>query len=165
MLGLWDPFADLARFDRRLRGDRSSTPAFKPAVDIYEGKDAIVVKAELPGVKVEDVAIQVENHVLTLSGERKLEKVEESPGTSGARSPDRFATRGSESHSSDGWHRVESTYGAFSRSFQLPETVDAEAIDASMTDGVLTLKLPKRTQAQPRRIQVKAGAKAAEAQH
>src|SRR5262249_45354707 len=134
------PFAEFARFDRKLRSDDRPSPAFKPAVDIYEGKDAIVVKAELPGVKVEDVSIHVENDVLTLSGERKLEKVQ--------------------SNDQEGWHRVESTYGAFTRSFQLPKNVDAGAIDASMNDGVLTLKLPKRAEAQPRRIQVRVGAKA-----
>jgi HSP20 family protein len=143
MLGLWDPFAEFARFDRKLRSDDRPAPAFKPAVDIYEGKDAIVVKAELPGVKVEDVGIQVENDILTLSGERKLDKVEDK----------------------DGWHRVESTYGSFTRSFQLPKNVDTGAIEASMTDGVLTLKLPKRAEAQPRRIQVKVGSKPAEAAH
>ena len=143
MLGLWDPFAEFSRLDRKLR-EAGSTPApsaFKPAVDIYETKDAIVVKAELPGVKVDDVDIHVENHVLTLTGERKMEKVDDK----------------------DGWHRVESTYGSFTRSFQLPNTVDTESIDASMSDGVLTLKLPKRSEAQPRRIQVKSGAKEAAA--
>ena len=138
MLGRFDPFAELSRLQddlaRSLQGERRAA-SFQPAVDIYEGKDAILVKAELPGVKPEDVNIHVENHVLTLTGERKFDKVEDGKG----------------------WRRVESTYGSFTRSFQLPNTVNTEAIDASMENGVLTLKLPKRAEAQPRRIQVKTG--------
>lgn len=141
MLGRFDPFEELSRlqddWSRALGRRERGRVAFQPAVDIYESKDAIFVKADLPGVKAEDVTLHVENHVLTLTGERKMEKVE----------------------SDEGWHRVESTYGAFTRSFQLPNGVDVEAIDASMNDGILTLKLPKRAEAQPRRIQVKTAGK------
>jgi HSP20 family protein len=137
----FDPFAELSRlqdeFFARPTRREVRPPSFRPAVDIHESKDAIVVKAELPGVKVEDVSIHVENHVLTLTGERKLEQTKDD----------------------DGWHRVESSYGSFTRSFQLPNTVNTEAIDATMNDGVLTLKLPKRAEVQPRRIAVKSGGK------
>lgn len=140
MIGRFDPFAELSRLQdelsqvaRATRRDRREA-AFQPVVDIYEGKDAIFVKAELPGVKPEDVHIHVENNLLTLGGERKLENVEDG----------------------EGYHRVESTYGSFTRSFQLPSTVDAESIDANLDAGVLTLKLPKRAEAQPRKIAVKA---------
>ena len=140
MLGRFDPFAELSRLQdelsqvaRATRRDRREA-AFQPVVDIYEGKDAIFVKAELPGVKPDDVHIHVENNLLTLSGERRLENVDDG----------------------EGYHRVESTYGAFTRSFQLPNTVNPESIDANLDAGVLTLRLPKRAEAQPRKIAVKA---------
>jgi HSP20 family protein len=139
MLGNWDPFAEMSRLQDEFarvaagRGRRREL-AFQPAVDIYEEKDAMYVKAELPGVSPEDVNISVENHLLTISGERKFE-----------RNTDR-----------DGYHRVECAYGSFARSFALPNTVNVEAIEANLEHGILTLRLPKRAEAQPRRIQVKA---------
>lgn len=151
MLGRWDPFVELSRLqdelsrgvgrrvDPRLeregpRGDRSGY-ALQPAVDIHEAKDAITVRVELPGVRPEDVQLNVENQLLTISGERRLEK----------------------ENDVDGYRRVESVYGSFSRSFALPSTVSTEAIDASMEHGVLTLRIPKRTEAQARRIPVRMG--------
>ena len=143
MLGRWDPFAELSRLQDEMarvtsnarRGNEAGGYAFAPPVDIYEGKDAILVRAELPGVKAEDVHINVENNVLTLSGERRFEK----------------------ENDNDGWHRVESVYGSFSRSFALPNTVSSEGIEANMDAGILTLRVPKRAEAQPRRIQVNVG--------
>ena len=137
MLERWNPFAEIQRmqdeaFSRHQGSDRRQL-AFAPLVDIFEDKDAIFVKAELPGVKAEDVHIHSENNVLTLSGTRKLEKED----------------------NRDGYHRIERTYGSFSRSFSLPATVDASAIEATLEEGVLTLKLPKRADAQPRKIDVK----------
>jgi HSP20 family protein len=107
--------------------------AFQPLVDIFEDKDAIFVKAELPGVRADDIHINSENNVLTLSGTRKLEQEE----------------------NRDGYHRIERTYGTFARSFTLPNMVDTGHIEASLADGILTLKLPKRAEAQPRKIDVK----------
>ena len=145
MIGRFDPFAELSRLQDEMsrvahatRNDRREFQ-FQPVVDIFEGKDAIVVKAELPGVKPEDVNIHVEKNLLVISGERKLEHEE----------------------NRDGYHRIESTYGAFSRSFSLPNHVDTSSIDANLDAGVLTLRMPKRAEAQPRKIEVKSGGKPA----
>lgn len=133
MLTRWDPFAELSRLQNdlnRMRGE--SRLGFAPAVDILEEEDAIVLSAELPGMKAEDVHVHVENNVLTLSGERKLEH-EEKQGD---------------------YHRIERSYGSFSRAFALPKNVDAEHIDAKLEAGVLRLKLPKRAAAERRRIEI-----------
>jgi HSP20 family protein len=133
----WDPFNEMQRLtDQVLRGwngDRASRGTFAPAVDIYEDDQAIYLKAELPGVKPEDVDVRVENNVLTLSGERKLEREEDR----------------------DGYHRIESVYGVFTRSFVLPETAKADEVDAEMHDGVLTIRIAKKPEVQPKRVQVK----------
>jgi HSP20 family protein len=141
MIGRFDPFAELSRLQDEMsrvahatREDRREFQ-FQPVVDIFEAKDAIVVKAELPGVKADDVNIHVEKNLLTISGERRLENEE----------------------NRDGYHRIESTYGTFSRSFSLPNHVNSEAIDANLENGILTLRMPKRAEAQPRKIQVKGG--------
>jgi HSP20 family protein len=105
-----------------------------PAVDVVEDKATFVVRAELPGMKVEDVAIVVENGVLTLRGERKLEKQEDK----------------------DARCRIERSYGTFVRSFSLPDTVDAEKIQASLSDGILTVCLSKKPTSRPRKIEIKA---------
>lgn len=136
MLSRWDPFSEISRLQgdlNRLWGE--SRAGFQPAVDIFEEEGAIVMKAEVPGMKAEDLHVNVENGVLTLSGERKLENEEQR----------------------EGYHRIERSYGSFTRSFVLPKTVDGESIDASLDGGLLTLRLPKREAAQPRRIEVKNG--------
>ncbi len=136
MLTLWDPLADFARFNRgffpSVRED--SKPEFRPSVDVYEDEKAIHVKAELAGVNAEDIKIELENNVLTLHGERKLDKRKDE----GA------------------YQRVERRYGEFCRSFALPDTVDAEGIDANYKDGILTVTLPKRPESQRREIKVTA---------
>lgn len=138
MLTNWDPFSEIQRLqeemNRRLNGGTGQ--AFRPAVDIYEDKESIVLTAELPGLKAEDVNIDVHEGVLTLRGERKLEREEKR----------------------DGYHRIERSYGKFSRSFSLPEGVDDEQCQADMRDGILRLRLPKKPQPQPKRIQVKSEA-------
>jgi HSP20 family protein len=104
-------------------------------VDIYEQDGNIVMKAELPGVDPKAVDIRLENNTLTLRGERKLDhEVKE-----------------------DNYHRVERSYGAFSRSFTLPTVVDQTSIKAEYKDGVLKLTLPKRDEAKPRQIQINVG--------
>lgn len=136
MLSRWDPFSEISRLQgdlNRLWGE--SRASLNPAVDIFEEDGTIVMKAEVPGLKAEDIHVNVENGVLTLSGERKLENEDER----------------------EGYHRIERSYGSFARSFALPKTVDGEAIDASLDAGVLTLRLPKREAAQPKRIEVKNG--------
>ncbi len=132
MLTRFDPFAELNRFQREM--SRSFEPSsWTPAVDIFEDKESIQVRAELPGVKTEDVKVDVENNVLTLRGERKLEHEDKK----------------------DSYHRIERWYGAFTRQFMLPRTVDPEHIDAQLKDGVLTVRLPKRAEVKPRQISVK----------
>ncbi|MCS6874533.1 MAG: Hsp20/alpha crystallin family protein [Pyrinomonadaceae bacterium] len=114
--------------------DELMSGAWTPNVDIYENKDQVVLEAELPGMKPEDVNISIENNVLTIQGERKFEKKEES----------------------DNYHRIERRYGSFTRSFTLPPTVDTERINAEFDNGVLRLTMAKREEAKPRRIEIKA---------
>ena len=143
----WNPLAEfediLDRYNRQLTGRNSTDPAngtreimqktdWAPMVDINENKDAFVIKAELPGIKKEDVKVSVQDGVLTLQGERNYENTEDD----------------------DKRHRVERFYGHFSRSFTLPEHVDDENIQASYQDGVLELTLPKQEKAKPRAIEV-----------
>lgn len=124
---LFEPFA--ARYtaaDEDLVGGN-----WAPPVDVAETQEKILVRAEVPGMKQEDIQIEFENGLLTLRGERKLEKTE---GMT--------------------WHRVERTYGNFSRSFTLPRTIDAEKISASYRDGVLEIEVPKREEAKPKQIRI-----------
>lgn len=111
-----------------------SSGAWNPQVDIFENKDQIVLEAELPGMKPGDVNISIENNVLTIHGERKFEKKDEK----------------------DNFHRVERSYGSFTRSFTLPPTVSSENANAEFENGVLRLTLAKREEAKPRRIEIKA---------
>ncbi|MGB8224235.1 MAG: Hsp20/alpha crystallin family protein [Polyangiales bacterium] len=135
MLVRWDPFEEMNRLhDHFFSGRGLARPAFQVAVDIREEGDAFLVDAEVPGLAADDVHIDVEKNVLTIRGERKTEK-EETEGT---------------------YRRVERQYGSFSRSFTLPETVDADHISADLKDGVLALRLPKKEAPSPRSISVKA---------
>jgi HSP20 family protein len=140
-----DPFRDLLAlqdhlfrtFDSAYRGtgredEQSMVATWSPLVDIFEDSEGITLKAELPEVDAKDVEIQVEGNTLTLKGERKLEHEDKR----------------------DGYHRVERTYGSFSRTFTLPSTVDAEHITAESKDGVLRVLLPKRPETKPRQIKV-----------
>lgn len=137
MLGYWDPFAELSRVQDRFFGRPSAEReyAFRPAVDIFEDADGIHVKADLAGVKPEDIKVQVENRVLTISGQRVLDEQQR-----------------------DGYHRVERFHGSFSRSFALTDEVSPDAIDAKHENGVLTVRLPKHPAAKRREIAVKAAA-------
>jgi HSP20 family protein len=127
-------------FADSLRGRTPSSPeedwalggSWAPAVDIYEQGGNIVLKAEIPGVDSKDVDIRVENNTLTLKGERKLDQEIER----------------------DNYHRVERTYGTFTRSFTLPNVVDTDKIKADFKDGVLRLVLPTREEAKPKQIQI-----------
>jgi HSP20 family protein len=137
MLSVWDPFADLNRMQREVErnffGPRNRQADFAPAVDVHEDAESLVLRAELPGVKREDIDIQVDANVLTLKGERKIEQEEE-----GRR-----------------YHRVERSYGTFVRQFQLPTNVDATKIDAELADGILTLRILKKAEQKARKIEVK----------
>ncbi len=101
-------------------------------MDIYENGDNLVLKAELPGISPDDVEIRVEDNTLYLKGERKFEKeVKE-----------------------QNYHRVERSYGTFTRTFSLPNSVDADKVAANFKDGVLTLTMPKKEEAKPKTIKI-----------
>lgn len=115
-------------------GEEVSSRTWNPPVDIYEEGDNILIHAELPGFEKNDVNINVENGRLSISGERTFQ---------------------SENESRD-YHRMERWYGKFHRTFQLPNTVDLDSIDATLKNGILTISIPKREEAKPRQIKVKA---------
>jgi len=126
-------------FDRS--SDEASLTSWAPAVDIFETEQALIVKADLPDIRPEELDIRVENNILTIRGERKFEKqVKE-----------------------ENYLRVERSYGSFARSFSLANTVNAEAIKADYKNGVLTLTIPKREEAKPKQIKVNVEAPAAAA--
>lgn len=141
----WEPFRDLVTtqdrfnqlfndtFARAFGDEKEVTPrAWIPAVDIYETSDGLVLKAELPGVNPDDVEIRVEDNTLYLKGERKFAKeVKE-----------------------ENLHRIERSYGTFTRSFVLPSTIDSDKVKAEYANGVLTLTMPKREEAKPRTIRI-----------
>ena len=144
-LNRFEPFRGVATLQEQINrlfndgiegtGEDSSFTTWAPAVDIYETEHELVVKADLPEVDPKGLDIRVENNILTLRGERKFEsKVSE-----------------------DKYLRVERTYGSFSRSFALANTVNTEAIKADYHDGVLTLSIPKREEAKPKQIKINVG--------
>lgn len=138
MLSIFDSFADLPRIHRELEKSFSSPQRraadFAPVVDVSEDNDAVWLSAELPGVKREDLDIQVHGTALTITGERKLDAKKEE----GRR-----------------YHRVERAYGKFVRTFQLSENLDRSQVDAQLVDGVLTLRLAKRPEEKARKIEVR----------
>jgi len=136
-------------FFGRTSQEQNLTP-WVPAVDILENEHELVVKADLPDIKPEELDIRVENNILTLRGERKFEKVARSAGA-GEKAEDK------------NYLRVERSYGSFARSFSLANTVNTEAIQADYKDGVLTLSIPKREEAKPKQIKVNVGRVAATA--
>jgi len=115
------------------REDFMTGGAWNPSVDIFEDKDRLILEAELPGMNREDFEISVENNILTLRGERKFEKKAEG----------------------DNYHRVERSYGSFTRSFTLPQTVTADGATADFENGVLRVSLPKREETKARKIEIK----------
>jgi HSP20 family protein len=142
----FDPFRDVVTLQSRLNslfrdfndGDGPLTAAsFVPAVDIYEDPQKVVLKLEVPGIEEKDLDIRVENHTLTVKGERKFEKEEKE----------------------ENFHRIERRYGSFYRAFTLPSTVDTENVAATYNAGVLKLELKKKAEAQPKQIKVNVGDK------
>lgn len=107
---------------------------FVPAVDVYEDAQKLVLKLEVPGIKPADLDIRVEGRTLTVKGERKFETEEKE----------------------ENFQRIERRYGSFVRSWTLPSTVDAESVEATTADGVLSLTLAKKPEAKPKQITVKA---------
>ena len=139
MLTRWDPLRELARVQEMNRafGDErlfraGESVGWTPACDIYEDGEEIVVRAELAGIEPKDVEIQFENGVLTLKGERKLEREDKR----------------------ENYHRLELSYGTFTRAFSLPAIIDSEKIRAESKQGVLLIHLPKKPEAKPKSIQV-----------
>ncbi|HVW03644.1 MAG TPA: Hsp20/alpha crystallin family protein [Vicinamibacterales bacterium] len=138
----WSPVTGLAAleidrlnrmFDAAFSGEPLSSGTWVPPVDIVETPEHdILVKAELPEMKREDIKVSFENNVLTIEGERKFETREDK----------------------DKYHRVERGYGAFRRTFTMPASVDAAGVSADYRDGVLTVKLPRREETRPRQIQI-----------
>ena len=140
----YDPFRDLRSLQEEVnrlfstnltRGfgeEGIGRGAWNPSVDIYENKDQIVLEAELPGMNRDEFDLTVENNVITLRGERHFEKKDDS----------------------DNYHRVERSYGSFTRSFTLPQTVSADGATAEYRNGVLRVTLPKREETKARRIEV-----------
>jgi HSP20 family protein len=120
-------------FDRFFGQADSMTGPWTPAVDVRETSDAIEMVAELPGLRTEDVEVNIENNVLSISGEKKQDVEKNGDGE---------------------YHLVERRYGRFERTFTLPRTVDGERISAQFENGVLTITLPKAETAKPRRVQV-----------
>jgi len=114
-------------------GDMPSLGAWEPRIDVAETKDALTVKAEIPGVKQEDIQLSFQDGVLTIKGEKQDEKEEK----------DQY------------FHRVERSYGSFMRSMRLPAPVDAGKVTASFKNGVLTVMLPKTTEAKGTTIPIK----------
>jgi HSP20 family protein len=136
----WDPFRNISSLQEQVnrllesslpnRGDNSATWA--PAVDIYETENELVLKADLPEVNEKDLDVRIENNMLTIGGARKFEQQVKQ----------------------DNYLRLERTYGSFSRSFGLPNTVNTEAIKAEYKNGVLTVELPKRAESKPKQVKI-----------
>jgi HSP20 family protein len=141
----WDPFRELSSIQSELNrlfgrtygvegDDELRAAAWVPPVDVAETQDRFVITAELPGIRSDDVDISVKNSVLRIHGERRFY----------------------EEQREDDFHRIERRFGSFARSITLPSTADPEGIQASFDAGVLTIEVPKKEEAKPRRIRVKA---------
>jgi HSP20 family protein len=140
----WDPFRDLGLLQDRMNrlfddagrtwrtDEPAATTSWSPAVDIFETEGEIVVTAELPGMDRKDITLHLEKNVLTLRGERRFEKETKD----------------------ENYHRIERSYGNFSRSFSIPATLDEEKIRADYKDGALKIVLPKKEQVKPKQIKI-----------
>jgi HSP20 family protein len=145
----WNPYHELRRLDRLQRqmnnlfdnqyeqGEPDPTPTcdWRPVVDVYEDAERFVLTAELPGVEPSAVDLRVEQHQLTVKGERKLEREEKK----------------------ENYLRLERPYGTFARTFTLPESVDTTKIGAEYKNGLLHISIPKRSEVMPKQITVKIG--------
>jgi HSP20 family protein len=144
----WDPFREMDELQKRVNSIFGLTPQrvangredmtvaqWFPLVDITEDDREYLIKAELPEVKKEEVKVTVENGVLTVSGERRFEKEEKERK----------------------YHRVERSYGSFTRSFSVPDDADDSKVSADFKDGILTIRLAKSEKARPRAIEVNVG--------
>jgi len=138
---IWDEMFNMRNeFDRLLgRSETQMSSQWYPAVDVHESKDELVMQAELPGLRSEDVELNVENGVLTITGEKRQAFEEGKEGTE--------------------CHVMERRYGRFERRFSLPRSVDATKVKAEFEHGILRVSLPKAEAAKPRRIEIKTSAK------
>lgn len=140
----WDPFRDMMTLRDRMnrmfedmaasRGEDKDlvTSTWSPAVDIYETGEELVLTAEVPGMDDKDIEIKLEDNTLSLRGERKFEKETKE----------------------ENYHRIERAYGTFYRSFTLPPYVDQESIKAEHENGVLKIRLPKKSETKPRKVEI-----------
>ncbi|MGA2351125.1 MAG: Hsp20/alpha crystallin family protein [Terracidiphilus sp.] len=141
----WDPYREVVALQNRVNSlfrniseddDPVAAASFVPAVDIYEDAQKVMLKLEVPGIDQKDLDVRVENHTLTVKGERKFEAEEKEQN----------------------FHRIERRYGSFYRAFTLPSTVDTESVAASYNAGVLKLELKKKPEAQPKQIPISVAA-------
>jgi len=142
----WKPFREVSRLRREMdrlwdeffgpgrRAFRPLEAEWAPAVDVSETPDKVVVKAEIPGMEAKDIDISLSGDVLTIKGEKKSEREEKK----------------------ENYHLVERSYGSFSRSLSMPVAVDADKIEANYKKGVLTITCPKKEEAKPKAIEIKA---------
>ncbi len=140
----WDPFRDLITLREKMnrlfedavtsRGEDKDliSSAWTPAVDIYENENELVLTAEVPGLEEKDVEIRIEDNTLSIKGERKFEKETKE----------------------ENYHRIERSYGAFFRSFTLPNSIDQDKIQAEHENGILKITMPKRTELKPRKVKI-----------
>ncbi|MGD0498081.1 MAG: Hsp20/alpha crystallin family protein [Bryobacteraceae bacterium] len=131
----FDPLANLRLYEdafTRMLTEPSTNRPWTPSVDIYETENELVLKADLPDVDLKDIDVRVENQTLTISGERKFEKQD----------------------AGKGYHRIERSYGSFTRSFAVPNAFDTEKIGAEFKNGVLSVTLPKTEAAKPRQVKI-----------
>lgn len=147
VIARWDPFREFSTLQDRMnrlfresygpegRDESLSTSQFAPPVDVYEDEHNVVLKVEVPGIDEKDIDVRVENNVLTVHGERKVDKEEKE----------------------ENFRRIERQYGSFTRTFTLPSTVDAERIQADYDKGILKIVLPKKAEAKPKSIKVNVG--------
>ncbi|HJX01331.1 MAG TPA: Hsp20/alpha crystallin family protein [Terriglobales bacterium] len=142
----WDPFREFSTLQDRMnrlfrdsygdgREEALTTSTFAPPVDVYEDEHNVVLKIEVPGIDEKDIDVRIENNTLTVHGERKFEKEEKE----------------------ENFRRVERQYGSFTRSFTLPNTVDAEHVQAHYDKGILKVQLAKKAEAKPKQIKVNVG--------
>jgi HSP20 family protein len=147
VLTRWEPFRELSTLQDRMnrlfrdsfgpegREESLTTTSFAPPVDVYEDQHNVTLKIEVPGIDEKDIDVHLENNTLTVHGERKFEKEEKE----------------------ENYRRVERQYGSFTRSFTLPNTLDAEKVSANYDKGVLKITVAKKAEAKPKQIKVHVG--------
>jgi len=146
VLTRWEPFREFTTLQDRMnrlfrdtygdsRDEALTTSNFAPPVDVYEDEHNITLKIEVPGIEEKDIDVRIENNTLTVHGERKFEKEEKE----------------------ENFRRVERQYGSFTRSFTLPNTIDAERVQATYDKGILKVQLVKKAEAKPKQIKVNVG--------